>query len=56
LRAELGRRLQIFTTQFVYDESIERGVHMSRLIDEVTREYQQEDVAEAEGDKKEEQE
>jgi ribosome-binding factor A len=39
LRGELGRRLQIFTTpqlQFVYDESIERGVRMSRLIDEVT--------------------
>jgi ribosome-binding factor A len=38
LRGELGRRLQIFTTPqllFVYDESIERGVHMSRLIDEV---------------------
>ena len=42
LRAELGRRLGIFTTpqlQFVYDESIERGVHMSRLIDEVAAEY-----------------
>lgn len=39
LRGELGRRLQIFTTpqlQFVYDESIERGVRMSRLIDEVS--------------------
>ncbi|TDR82035.1 30S ribosome-binding factor RbfA [Paludibacterium purpuratum] len=38
LRGELGRRLSIFTTpqlQFVYDESIERGVRMSRLIDEV---------------------
>jgi len=38
LRGELGRRLQIFTTpqlQFVYDESIERGLHMSRLIDSV---------------------
>jgi ribosome-binding factor A len=59
LRAELGRRLQIFTTpqlQFVYDESIERGVHMSRLIDEVTREYKQEDAADAEAGKKEEQE
>lgn len=38
LRSELGRRLQIFTTpqlSFVYDESIERGVRMSRLIDQV---------------------
>lgn len=38
LRSELGRRLQIFTTpqlQFVYDESIAHGVHMSRLIDTV---------------------
>lgn len=38
LRGELGRRLSIFTTpqlQFVYDDSIERGVRMSRLIDEV---------------------
>lgn len=38
LRGELGRRLQIFTTpqlNFVYDESIERGVRMSRLIDQV---------------------
>lgn len=41
LRGELGRRLQIFTTpqlHFVYDESIERGVRMSRLIDEVAEE------------------
>lgn len=39
LRSELGRGLSIYTTpqlHFVYDESIERGLHMSRLIDEVS--------------------
>jgi ribosome-binding factor A len=38
LRNGIGRVLQIFTTpqlHFVYDDSIERGVYMSRLIDEV---------------------
>ncbi|WP_028534920.1 30S ribosome-binding factor RbfA [Paludibacterium yongneupense] len=44
LRVELGRTLQIFTTpqlHFVYDESIERGLHMSRLIDQVVEEENQ---------------
>ena len=39
LRSELARGLKVFTVpqlHFVYDESIERGVHMSRLIDEVS--------------------
>ncbi len=38
LRNGIGRVLQIFTTpqlHFVYDDSIARGVYMSRLIDDV---------------------
>lgn len=38
LRNGIGKVLQIFTTpqlHFFYDDSIERGVYMSRLIDEV---------------------
>ncbi|MBI3145155.1 MAG: 30S ribosome-binding factor RbfA [Pseudogulbenkiania sp.] len=41
LRSELGRALQIFTTpqlHFVYDESIERGIHMTRLINQLSEE------------------
>jgi len=41
LRNELGKRLTIYSApqlHFVYDESIERGVHMSRLIDQVQEE------------------
>lgn len=37
LRAELGRRIRLHTLpelHFVYDESVERGVRLSRLIDE----------------------
>lgn len=37
LRSELGRSLQIFTIpqlNFVYDESVERGVFIGRLIDQ----------------------
>lgn len=59
LRAELGRRLQIFTTpqlQFVYDESIERGVHMSRLIDEVAQQYRGDDAVAGDDAAKDEQE
>jgi ribosome-binding factor A len=51
LRVELGRRLQIFTSpqlQFVYDESIERGLHMSQLIDAVAQEYKGDEPAEGE--------
>lgn len=36
LRAQLGRRIKIWTTpelRFVYDESVERGDRLSRLID-----------------------
>ena len=36
LRAQLGKRIKIWTTpelRFVYDESVERGDRLSRLID-----------------------
>jgi len=37
LRSEIGRRVRIHTTpelRFIYDESVERGVRLSTLIDE----------------------
>lgn len=37
LRREIGRRVRIHTTpelHFVYDESLERGIHLSTLIDQ----------------------
>ena len=36
LRAQLAKRIKMYTTpelRFVYDESVERGDHLSRLID-----------------------
>jgi len=36
LRSQLARRMKMYTTpelRFVYDESVERGDHLSRLID-----------------------
>ncbi len=36
LRSELARRIKLYTTpqlRFEYDESVERGDHLSRLID-----------------------
>ncbi|MGL6071812.1 30S ribosome-binding factor RbfA [Craterilacuibacter sp.] len=41
MRKELGRGLTVYTVpqlHFVYDESIERGVHMSRLISDISEE------------------
>jgi ribosome-binding factor A len=38
LRSQLAKRIKIYTTpevRFVYDESVERGDHLSRLIDSV---------------------
>jgi len=38
LRSQLARRIKIYTTpelRFLYDESVERGDHLSRLIDSV---------------------
>ena len=36
LRSQLARRMKLYTTpelRFMYDESVERGDHLSRLID-----------------------
>ena len=41
LRSELAKRITVFRVpelHFVYDESLERGVHLSQLIDEVAKE------------------
>ena len=38
LRSQLARRIKLYTTpelRFAYDESVERGDHLSRLIDSV---------------------
>ena len=38
LRSQLAHRMKLYTTpelRFVYDESVERGDHLSRLIDSV---------------------
>jgi ribosome-binding factor A len=38
LRSQLAKRIQMYTTpelRFLYDESVERGDHLSRLIDSV---------------------
>lgn len=38
LRSQLSHRMKMYTTpeiRFVYDESVERGDHLSRLIDSV---------------------
>jgi ribosome-binding factor A len=40
LRAQLAKRIKMYTTpelRFVYDESVERGDHLSRLIDAALR-------------------
>ena len=40
LRSQLAKRLKMYTTpelRFVYDESVERGDHLSRLIDSALR-------------------
>ncbi|HTZ00197.1 MAG TPA: ribosome-binding factor A, partial [Rhodocyclaceae bacterium] len=40
LRRELGRRVRIHHTpelHFVYDASVERGSHLSQLIDEAVK-------------------
>ncbi|WP_293760056.1 30S ribosome-binding factor RbfA [uncultured Aquitalea sp.] len=41
LRSELGRAIKIFSIpqlHFVYDESVERGMHMTSLLGQVARE------------------
>jgi ribosome-binding factor A len=40
LRSQLARRIKMYTTpelRFAYDESVERGDQLSRLIDSVTK-------------------
>jgi ribosome-binding factor A len=40
LRSQLAHRMKMYTTpelRFVYDESVERGDHLSRLIDSALR-------------------
>ena len=40
LRSQLAKRIKLYTTpevRFVYDESVERGDHLSRLIDSANR-------------------
>lgn len=40
LRSELGRRIRLYSIpqlHFVYDESVERGMSMSQLLDDVAR-------------------
>jgi ribosome-binding factor A len=39
LRSRLAKRIKLYTApqlRFVYDSSVERGAHLSRLIDSVT--------------------
>jgi ribosome-binding factor A len=41
LRSQLARRVKLYSTpelRFVYDESVERGDHLSRLIDAANKE------------------
>ena len=52
LRSQLGRRIKIWTTpelRFVYDESIERGDRLSRLIDRANSESSTKPTDPAEG-------
>lgn len=42
LRTQLAKRIKLYTApelRFVYDESIERGAHLSKLIDSVSGEH-----------------
>lgn len=50
VRRELARRVNLRNTpqiKFILDQSIEYGVNMSRLIDEVTRELRDEETEES---------
>ncbi|WP_434777539.1 30S ribosome-binding factor RbfA [Neisseria sp. Ec49-e6-T10] len=45
LRSELAKRITVFNTprlHFIYDESLERGMNLSRLIDDVSKEFHDE--------------
>ena len=52
VRRELARRVNLRNTpelKFILDQSIEYGVNMSRLIDEVTKDLHQEETQDEEG-------
>ena len=54
VRRELARRVNLRNTpelKFILDQSIEYGVNMSRLIDEVTKDLHQEETQDEEGSK-----
>ena len=56
VRRELARRVNLRNTpelKFILDQSIEYGVNMSRLIDEVTKDLHQEETQDEEGAKEE---
>lgn len=56
IRRELARRVNLRNTpeiSFILDQSIEYGVHMSRLIDEVTKDLRVSDEADAADESKE---
>ena len=56
VRRELARRVNLRNTpelKFILDQSIEYGVNMSRLIDEVTKDLHQEETQYEEGAKEE---
>ena len=56
VRRELARRVNLRNTpelKFILDQSIEYGVNMSRLIDEVTKDLHQEETQDEEGVKEE---
>lgn len=56
VRRELARRINLRNTpelKFILDQSIEHGVTMSKLIDEVTKDLHQEEGPDGEGEKEE---
>lgn len=56
VRRELARRVNLRNTpelKFILDQSIEYGVNMSRLIDEVTKDLHHEETQDEEGAKEE---
>lgn len=56
VRRELARRVNLRNTpelKFILDQSIEYGVNMSRLIDEVTKDLHEEEAPDEEGEEEE---
>jgi ribosome-binding factor A len=53
LRTELGKCIRLHQTprlSFIYDTSVERGAHLSALINEVTQEYEHDQVTKQDDD------